>query len=78
MGLSAAVPLAGRLFKKPKEPELPPPPPPPAPEAVVEATQSSTQQVRKRAASRFGRRNTVLAGTQPLGNNPNRKTLLGQ
>ena len=64
-------------FKTPKAPELPPPPPPPAPEAIAEETQASTKNVRKKFAKRFGRRNTVLAGSTPLGANPNRNSLLG-
>ena len=64
-------------FKTPKAQELVKVEAVEAPEAVAEETQASTKNVKKKFAKRFGRRNTVLAGSTPLGANPNKNSLLG-
>ena len=65
---------------KPKKPKLPPPPslPDPTPELIAEPTIDSTsRQERRSFRRRFNRQDTILAGNDKLGQNPNLKTLFG-
>ena len=66
--------VTGRIAKGQRSREIPKP----APVAVADADESGTKKrVRKKAKRRFNRDDTLLAGNEPLGTNPNAKTLLG-
>jgi hypothetical protein len=75
--------IVGKIFgggSKPKPP--PPPPPPPTPDKAVDrAVQSRRKSERKRAQGAAGRKSTILAGAQGVGQYSGQqqgKTLLGQ